>query len=234
MSIAPEEVVPLIQAADYRLINCVSGLSAGDGHAATDLPGWTRAHIVAHLSTLAEAFIRQTSSALAGEQVPMYDGGRPARDAAIEKGALQPWDELAAGLKSHVEELESVWSKLEHELWNSPVTYRNSTLFAVLQCWWREVEIHCVDLKSGYGPDSWVPALSAHLIDFFAPRLPPHPRTRLRAGGTAQAWEFGSGTVVEITGSLPELASWLAQRSAGAALRVDPAGVLPELSSAWP
>jgi maleylpyruvate isomerase len=230
----PTRLMTFVRAADARLLGVASGLSAAAGRAATDLPGWSRAHVVAHLSTLAAAFLRQTRAAMAGELVEMYDGGRPGRDRGIEEGAREPWDELVAGLSSHVTELEKMWSKLETGLWDSPVAYRNATLLAALQCWWREVEIHGVDLKTGYGPADWAPELSAHLIQFFSPRLPSDQKIIVRADETGQRWEFGMGSPLEVAGALPELAGWLAQRSAGEKLRTTPAAALPEVSSTWP
>ncbi|WP_432705145.1 maleylpyruvate isomerase N-terminal domain-containing protein [Actinoplanes regularis] len=39
------------------------------------LPGWTRAHVLAHLADNARAFERQTQAALRGDLVEMHDGG---------------------------------------------------------------------------------------------------------------------------------------------------------------
>lgn len=229
-----KRLLPLVLDADHRLCGAVSGLTPDDGQAATWLPGWSRAHVLSHLLVLAEAFIRQTKYAIAGKVVPVYDGGRPAREQAIEAGSRLPWNTLAELLPKRITELEEYWLNQDARVWDARVAYRDATLLAVLQCWWREIEIHLVDLNAGPSPQEWPPALSDHLVRFFAPRLPVGRSFALHADDTGQTVRHGSGDLVEISGPAYELASWMAGRAAGAGLRVSPVEPLPSLSDVWP
>ena len=178
----------------------------------TDLPGWTRGHVVAHLATLAAAFARQADYAAKGKIVDVYDGGRPARAAAIDRGAVLPAPQAIGALGDGLDALADSWARLSAEDWERPVSYRDSTLLATQLCWWREIEIHTVDLDVGYGVQDWEPDLSAHLVTHLLQRLPASHAFRLTADDTGRRWRRGGGEEVEVVGRQADLAAWLAGR----------------------
>ena len=74
--------------ATQRLVRTVDSLSDDDLAAPSVLPGWSRAHVVAHLTLNAEGLAGVLAGVVEGEDVPMYRSQED-RDADIE--------ELAAG-----------------------------------------------------------------------------------------------------------------------------------------
>ncbi len=68
--------IPLIDEtvhATTRYLGALTVLEAEDLEAPSALPGWTRGHVVAHLSRNADAFTRVLGQAAAGEAASMYD-----------------------------------------------------------------------------------------------------------------------------------------------------------------
>ncbi|MFD7164765.1 maleylpyruvate isomerase family mycothiol-dependent enzyme [Streptomyces violascens] len=200
--------------------------------APTALPGWRRAHVVTHLADLAWAFARQARCTREGRVVEVYDGGRPARDTAIELGATRHADALAEALNDGLCELEQAWADLSPEDWTKPCGYRNSALLATQLCWWREVHIHSVDLDIGVSSEGWGEELCRHIIGYLLPRLPGARTTVLLAGD--DRWEHGRGAPTTVHGTHTTLAAWLTGRPAARRPRAYGAGdSLPELGP-WP
>lgn len=130
-------------------------------------------------------------------------------------------------LEERLAALEASWAGLSAADWELPVAYRNSTLLATQPCWWREIEIHSVDLDFGYGVEDWGLDLSAHVVDHLLSRLP--GAFRLTAEDTGRRREVGSGAAAELSGSQRDLAAWLAGRRTANPLN----GPMPELGP-WP
>ncbi|MBP2473633.1 maleylpyruvate isomerase [Crossiella equi] len=170
------------------------------------LPGWTRGHLLTHFANCARAIARQAEYALRGETIEIYDGGRPGRAAAIEAGAHRPAREQAEDVRAALDELEAVWCKATTADWARPVSYRDGTLLGTAQAWWREIELHTVDLGLGYTPAEWTPEFTAYLTDFLRVRLP---------------------GPVELSGDPTDVAAWLAGRPHAGPVTAE--GGLPEL-----
>ncbi len=186
------------------------GLDASALAAPSALPGWSRSHVVAHITAIGEAMARQAERAADGELVEVYDGGPAGREAGIQAGALRTVDEHVAALGALAARLDAAWPAPGSPGWDARVTYRDGTVTDALVAWRREVRIHAVDLDAGIGLDTWPRPLGLHLLDFLAVRLPedtvvevtgePHPGT-----------DPLTGTVVR--GSLIDVAAWLAGRA---------------------
>lgn len=226
------QVRDAVRTGHARLLALVSDLTDDQAREASALPGWTRAHVLTHLGDLARALTRQTRAALAGELVEVYDGGRPARDAAIEAGAARPAAALVADLAAACRELDAAWSPLEDAHWALPCRYRDADLRAVLLCQWREVAIHTSDLALGVTPRDWSPQLCAHLLTHLAPRAPQGTRLVLDAGRPGLTWSCGTGDALTVSGHLNDLTAWMAGRPVPGPSRCT-AGDLPALGP-WP
>jgi maleylpyruvate isomerase len=213
-----------------RLRGLLGGLGDEAVREPSALPGWSRAHVLAHLAGVCRALTRQARYALRGELVEVYDGGRPARDAAIEAGALRSADELRGDLAGALTGAQSLWAAVGGDDWSRPVRYRDGDVRAVLLAWWRELEIHTADLRLGSGPEQWPRELCAHLLVFLGPRAPEGTRLILEAADGPERYAHGSGTEVAVRGDLRDLAAWLAGRTAPGPLGPAP---LPELGP-WP
>ena len=73
--------------ATTRYLEALTVLEAADFEAPSALPGWSRAHVVAHLSRNADAFTRVLRQATAGQPASMYDSAA-SRDFDIEETVL--------------------------------------------------------------------------------------------------------------------------------------------------
>ncbi|WP_307808140.1 maleylpyruvate isomerase family mycothiol-dependent enzyme [Streptomyces oryzae] len=197
------------------------------------LPGWSRGHVLAHLTDNARMFGRLAEHALRGELVPTYEGGQAERDAIIEETAGRTAAEHRAALAEHTGALMSVWALAKAEDWRRPVSFRNADIAATVFARWREVWIHMVDLDLGVAPAAWPQELAGHTLDFLLSRLP--SGVRLVATDVDRDWESGGGdapgAAAEVRGGVRDLAAWLAGRVPGTPPS-SPNG-LPELGP-WP
>ena len=194
------------------LLEAVARLDEDSVRAPSALPGWSRGHVVAHLTNLATAFTRQAELAARGEVGEVYDGGPEGRDAGIEAAAPRSAEEHLAQLEAALVRLSASWPG-EAAGWDAPVTYRSGTLRTILDAWWREVAIHAVDLDAGITAGAWSPALCDRLWEFLSERLP---------AGTAHVLEtdeVGAGRTashapdtVRLVGARRDVLLWLAGR----------------------
>lgn len=74
------------------------------------MPGWSRAHVLSHIEGVGLALARQARYALRGELIAPYDGGRPARAAAIEAGALRDAAALREAVRAALAEASAAWA----------------------------------------------------------------------------------------------------------------------------
>jgi maleylpyruvate isomerase len=224
------------------------------------LPGWSRSHVLAHVTAIGEAMARQAELAAHGELVEVYDGGAAGREAGIQAGARRSVAEHVSALASLAERLDAAWPAAGSPGWDARVTYRDGTVVDALVAWWREVRIHAVDLDAGIALDTWPRALGLHLLDFLGDRLADDvvvdladEPTRLRTGpgGLRLATEPGvpphTGTpvgsdpgidarAVVVRSRLTDVAAWLAGRTPDAEPVAHRAGApvsLPEIGP-WP
>ena len=119
----------------------VSGALAGLDEAAftapTELPGWTRGHLAAHLSANAEAVGRLVHWAATGEPTPMYLSSDQ-RAADIEAGSHRSGAELTAWFDESASRLDSGMEALTEEQWQADVvTAQGRTVPASETPWMR-------------------------------------------------------------------------------------------------
>jgi maleylpyruvate isomerase len=205
-------LVDQVRTSHARLHELIADLTDEQARADSALPDWTRGHVLTHVANHAVAFARQAEYALRGEQVDVYDGGRPARDAGIEAGAGRPAVELVRSVVDANARLEHAWAKAGPDDWSRPVRYRDGVLLDTVWCRWREVEVHAVDCALGYRPSSWPAPFCEHLIDFLRPRVPEGVELTLSATDSDRRIVIGAGRAVEVHGQLTDLAAWLASR----------------------
>ncbi|MEU2541741.1 maleylpyruvate isomerase family mycothiol-dependent enzyme [Streptomyces iakyrus] len=211
--IGPDELVLRVSRAHARALELADQLDGRQKDAASALPGWSRGHVLQHLADNARAFERQALAALRGELIDMYDGGQGERDRSIERGAARPIAELREDLVLAQRALEDAWSRLTAADWRRPVRFRHATVLDTALARWREAEIHAVDLALDYRPRDWPLAFALHALDFLSDRAPPDMRLALRAVDDGFTRTLGSGTTVEVTGAVRDLAAWMAGRS---------------------
>ncbi|TDD49111.1 maleylpyruvate isomerase family mycothiol-dependent enzyme [Kribbella antibiotica] len=200
-----------VKTAAARLTELVDGLDETTARGDSLLPGWTRGHLITHVANFSYAFTRQVEYALRGELVEVYDGGRPARNAAIDAGADRPAAVLVEDLSQAVTGLLAAWDRVGPDDWSRPISHRNSTLAHGIDATWRELEIHTSDLGLGATPDEWPATFCAHLLDFLRPRTPKGVHLVLQPSD-GPVWEDGTGEERVLTGTLTSLTAWYAGR----------------------
>jgi maleylpyruvate isomerase len=216
-----------VRAIADRLLAMTADLDEAAARGDSVLPGWSRGHVITHIANFSEAMTRQVEEALQGRLVDVYDGGRPARDAAIEAGADRPAAELKAQLGTAVNALLASWDKVGPTDWPLPIRHRDSNLSAGLQATWRELTIHTADLDLGFTPADWSDDFCLHLLDFLRPRTPDD--THLILKSPTITWDNGTGHDVTLEGPLSSLTAWYAGRPTPTPIN----GPLPELLP-WP
>ncbi|WUS96437.1 maleylpyruvate isomerase family mycothiol-dependent enzyme [Streptomyces sp. NBC_00708] len=191
------------------------------------LPGWSRGHVVAHLSRNADALV----NVLRG--LPMYADSET-RDRDIERDASRSRAEQLADLTATAARFAE--AAADPADWSRTVTLRNGVTDSASRVPFRrrvEVELHHVDLDVGYELEDLPDEFVAREIDFLAERFGRHPEvvpTGL-ADGTGRYWTTGGGAEggpVAVRGAAVELMGWLSGRRDGSALTVE-GGTLPAL-----
>lgn len=219
-----------LAAGQERLRALLPGLTEESVRAPSPLPGWSRGHVLSHIEGVGLALARQARYARRGQWIDVYDGGRPGRDAAIEAGHRRSAPQFAAALGAALDEVEASWAAVGPDDWARPVRYRDGVLLDAGLAWWRELEIHTVDLDLGPAFADWSPEFAAHAAEFLAPRIPQGLRLTVTAPDGTPLFAHGAGTPVDVTGTLQDLAAWLAGRHPSAPLTGDPLPVL----GPWP
>ena len=220
--------------ATTRYLQALTVLDDESVRRASLLPGWSRAHVVAHLSRNADAFTRVLGQVAAGEPASMY-ASNEARDADIAD-TVERLD--LAGL---VEDALASTARLTEALWacdadpDAPYTRvpggdLSFPLHTVGPRRRAEVEIHHSDLGTGYEPSTWPSDFSSHLVKQRQDELAQAggPSMVLSSTNVGGLWKFGEGQGPEIHGSVGDLAWWLVGRGDGQGLTCS-AGELPVL-----
>ncbi|MGW1499910.1 maleylpyruvate isomerase family mycothiol-dependent enzyme [Streptomyces mirabilis] len=216
-----------VRDATERLLNAAAKMDNASVAEPSRLPGWSRGHVLAHLSRNADALV----NVLDGR--PMYVSGK-ARDADIERDAPRPLDGQLADLRESAARFQDAGAVPAD--WSRTVELRNGVTDSAARVpfrRWGEVELHHVDLGIGYELEDLPAEFVEREIEFLADRFTGHPQvpsTRI-ADGT-RAWSTGrdaeGGPEATVTGPAPALLGWLCGRRDGSGLSVD-GGPLPAL-----
>ncbi|MBM7516884.1 maleylpyruvate isomerase family mycothiol-dependent enzyme [Nocardioides nitrophenolicus] len=132
-------------------LDAVDHLGDDDYAAPSGLPGWTRAHLVAHVAANADALRNLVHWAATGVETPMYASPRQRAD-DIAAGALRAPADLRFWAHSSAAALAGDLGGLDESRWQaSVVTAQGRTVPATEILWMRsrEVWIHAVDLDTG-------------------------------------------------------------------------------------
>jgi maleylpyruvate isomerase len=209
-----------------RLLTAVGKLDNASVTEPSRLPGWTRGHVLAHLSRNADALV----NVLEGR--PMY-ASPEARNAEIERDAPRAQAAHLADLRDSAARFQRAGAVPAD--WSRTVELRNGitdTAARVPFRRWIEVELHHVDLGIGYELEDLPEEFTERETGFLAERFTGRsevPATRVTDG--THAWRTGrtaDAPEVTVTGSPADLLGWLAGRRDGAALTVV-GGPLPAL-----
>jgi maleylpyruvate isomerase len=236
-AITPETVLIELHKAADAVASQAAKLTADDVTAPSKLPGWTRGHVLAHITGISNAMARQLEFASRGESVELYDGGYEGRTKAIEMAAGHSIERHRADLDAALERALRAFDALDADGWQASIAYRGGVVFDGACALWRELVIHASDLGTGLGPETWSRLFCEHLFGFLTPRVPEGQKFVLQPLGLPPVTIGAAGRSTVVSGMVTDIAAWLAGREPSlGSLRASAAadGVdLPELLP-WP
>lgn len=177
------------------------------------LPGWSRAHVIAHLARNAESHVHLFAEAERGVEGNQYPGGAEQRTEGIAQYAALPAMELVAKNRAAIYALEAAWAHTSAAAWQGSGRNTVGARMRVIDMplfRWREVEVHSSDLGDKFSPADWNPTY----VRYDLPRMTMLQTSRKPMGMT----------------TLPEIALRLAetQRLAWLLGRFTPDGLEPQ------
>lgn len=227
------EELETLHHSDQRLLRTVDSLSGEQWREPSLLPGWSRAHVVAHLALNAEGFAGALEGLKTGEQVAIYPS-QEARTAGIHELAQEETADIRERLFAATQRLREIFEQLPAALWEGSVNRLPEgpvwPAADVLEARQREVEIHHADLDAGYTYRDWPVAFATELLDSATAThdlSPDSPAFTVRASDLGRDWSVGAPEPV-VSGTASALAWWLVGRGEGEDLTAEP-GPLPAL-----
>ena len=185
----------LLGGATQRVIRTVDGLHDDDWSAPSLCPGWTRAHVVAHLALNAEGMAEALHGVLGAEPAPMYASDER-RDGDIDDLAGADPSEIRDRLLGGTTVVHDAFAALTDDAWEGRIERtpggRSMRVTSLPSMRLREVEIHHVDLGADYRTRDWSPAFATLLIDAMTRRLEPPERLEVRPLDVDRTWVLGS------------------------------------------
>ena len=229
---APSEA-ELLHEATQRLVRTVDGITGEAWPGPSLLPGWSRAHVVAHLTLNAEGLAGVLGGIVQDEPVPMY-ASQERRDADIEALAATGQSELRTRFLGATTELTDAMAAMPEDAWDTVVERvpggRTFPASAVPGMRLGEVEIHHVDLACGPTHADWPPLFGVLVLDAAGGRGVVRQPFRAHATDLDRTWSFGEGGPT-VSGTAVDLAWWLTGRGNGDGVTSDD-GELPGIE-AW-
>ncbi|MGW2160767.1 maleylpyruvate isomerase family mycothiol-dependent enzyme [Nonomuraea sp. NPDC001699] len=227
MTVLPAVQAELASATD-RLLATAASLSDADVTAPSLLPGWTRGHVLAHLTGNAGSHLNLLTWARTGVETPQYPSVE-ARAAEIEAAAARPAARHLADLADSAARLSAAIRDLPAEAWRTPVHGMrppSHPAWYILVRRLREVGMHHVDLDAGYGPHDW-PRTFVHRELHDLRHSWPYGSSTVSevvlTGKPGQRWQnLGQGPAVQ--GAPVDMLAWLTGRSDGEGVTLVPAG----------
>jgi maleylpyruvate isomerase len=189
----------------------IAGLPDAGFAEPSGLPGWSRAHLVAHLAANAAALRNLARWAATGHETPMY-ASPDERAQGIAEGATRPATALRTWSAQEAAALDRDLRRLSPGHWQRTIRTAQGREVAATEIPWlraREVMVHAVDLATGIKfadlPADFLVALEADI--------------RTKRGDD----------VPDVSGELADRVAWLAGRSTSGVTAADggPAPVLP-------
>jgi maleylpyruvate isomerase len=216
---------PLVQ-------NAAAGLRPEQLGGPSRLDGWSRGHVLAHLSRNADALTNLLTWARTGEEARMY-ATRAEREEGIRAGADRALPEQLADLAASGARFLAAAEAVPRERRSFPVISGQGRQIPACEVPWlrvRELWLHLVDLDTGCGidvvPDPVAWTLTRDVAAWMTPRIRACADLRVEGYGTVRLGPGDqAGTI--IGGSAQRMAAWLTGRDGPAGLTAT--GGFPEL-----
>ena len=219
--------------ATRRLVRTADRLTDEQYAEPSELPGWTRGHVLAHLALNAEGLAGALAGLVEGRPRSMYPSDTE-RDADIldlaPKGPAVLRSRLLGACTDLIDAIDAVPDDAPEATIERVPGGRAIRVAEVPWMRLREVEIHHADLAVGYGRTDWSPEFAAHLLEATMTRGGPVEPLLARATDLGREWAWGEGVPV-VTGRAVDLAWWLIGRGSGEGVTSED-GALPQIG-AW-
>lgn len=183
---------------------------------ASALPGWSRAHVVAHLARNADALVNLLSWARTGVETPMYPS-RAVRDADIDATAGLSPAALRGDYIAACDRLARAVEAMPADAWTATVRNGQGVDVPASAIPWmraKEVWVHGVDLGAGLTfadlPAGFCAALVDEVLALFAARGQA-PGVTIVASDVDRTWGEGGP---RIGGPVAAVAAWLTRSDA--------------------
>jgi maleylpyruvate isomerase len=225
MTTERERALGLLGDSANRVLRTVDGFHGDDWRAPSLLPGWTRAHVVAHLALNAEGLARGLRGVVADDPADepgtMYDSDAK-RDSDIADLAVADPAEIRERLLAGTTMLGEAIGSLPEEAWEQRIERtpggREIRADAFPGMRLRELEIHHVDLDAGYTTADWSLEFAEHLLDAMTRRVGSRA-FEVRPLDSSRTWLFGPDDGAEypvpvVTGPAADAGWWLTGRPA--------------------
>jgi maleylpyruvate isomerase len=218
MTVNPDPETALRWWADGELVvaGFIDRLTDEDLAADSNLPDWTRAHVVAHLARNADALVNLLTWARTGVETPMYPS-REVRNAGIAATAALPPAELRSDYVAACARLGHAIETMPVEAWTAQVRSGQGASIPASNVPWmraKEVWVHGTDLRADLTftdlPADFCTALIDDVLGLFAAR-DETPDVTIVATDVGRTWGSG-GTRVE--GPVAAVAAWLTRGDA--------------------
>lgn len=223
----------MLHRSEQRLLRTVDSLEPEQLAGPSVLPGWSRAHVVAHLALNAEGLAGALDGLAREHVVPVYRSNE-ARDHDIEALAQGDPSEIRARLFAAGQHLRDALEALDPPQWGGNVPrlpggppWPVATLPETRR---REVEIHHADLDAGYSHRDWPEDFRLDLLDIATSdhaNSSDSPDFTVHATDAGRSWRVGATHPV-VQGTAADLGWWLVGRGHGEGLTCS-AGDLPRL-----
>lgn len=210
---------------DDEWTRAIGGLGEPELRVPSALPGWSRAHVLAHVARNADGLKNLLTWANTGVETPMY-ASPEARDEDIEAGAQRGAADILADFVASAARFEEYAGAMPDDAWAREARNRQGAPVSgavVARMRVSELAIHLADLDRGYDLDRVLALLGPlaedvvqHAISSRSAHL---PALRLVAGDFA--WTMGAAPGSTVTGTSGQLLAWLSGRSGGESLDGD-------------
>lgn len=220
-----------VHASSQSFTRAVDALTTEDLAGPSLLPGWSRAHVVAHVALHAQATAAAIRGLVRNAPVPMYDTDAQ-RDLDIEELAGVEPSELRDRQLVATTEFADAVALLDGSHWSGWVDRLPSgpawPISTVVPTRRRELEVHHVDLGTSYLRTEWPGDFVVELLDTVTVDHYTSGPFKIRATDLGREWFVGDVGGPTIMGSGADLGWWLTGRGTGEGLACD-AEQLPAL-----
>jgi len=216
------QLVELLDSGTRRLVRSVDAMTDDQWAQPSLLPGWTRAHVVAHLTLNAEGLSAALEGVHEGRPVPMYasDEARDGDIAALSTASPSALRDRFLGSTTVIGEwVEELADNLAETVIERTPGGRQFPAGLVADMRLREVEIHHADLALNYTAADWTPDFVVRLMESRA-GIHDGPAFTAHATDLDRTWQFGTGGPT-VSGVGSALAWWTTGRGTGDGLTSD-------------